>query len=469
MQNCKDVVQMLCKCCIFAQPNNSIIMATVAIVFRTAKKTGFVNLRFRLSDGRNVQLYHKSDIVVDIAKWDVAREKIKSRAIISDKERADIDKRVSERKNLLNEVYNSHKGEEMNNETFERLIDEALHPDRYRNKDKGFFEVFDEYMAKHEKAETTKKNFMVLYRCLQRFEAVYAIEAKLPKFKLTFDKLDEDILRDFEDFLRNEHTLYEEYPQVYERFKYSSDNRKNPKPKERGLNAVCTLIKKFRTFISWCNTEGITDNYPFKRYKIKAERYGRPVYISLEERNMIADYDLSHDPRLETQRDIFIFQCLIGCRVSDLLRLTRDNIVNGAVEYVAQKTKDEKAEFVRVPLNGRASAILKKYRKHKGTGLLPFITSQRYNDAIKEVFTACGITRMVTVINPTTGEEEKRPINEVASSHMARRTFVGNIYKQVKDPNLIGALSGHKEGSRAFARYRDIDEDIKKEVVSLIN
>jgi hypothetical protein len=30
---------------------------------------------------------------------------------------------------------------------------------------------------------------------------------------------------------------------------------------------------------------------------------------------------------------------------------------------------------------------------------------------------------------------------------MARRTFIGNI---VKDPNLVGALSGHKEGSQGF-------------------
>lgn len=75
---------------------------------------------------------------------------------------------------------------------------------------------------------------------------------------------------------------------------------------------------------------------------------------------------------------------------------------------------------------------------------------------------------MVTILNPTTGKEEKRPINEVASSHMARRTFIGNLYKKVKDPNLVGSLSGHTEGSKAFARYREIDDEIKKEVVSLI-
>jgi hypothetical protein len=51
---------------------------------------------------------------------------------------------------------------------------------------------------------------------------------------------------------------------------------------------------------------------------------------------------------------------------------------------------------------------------------------------------------------------------------MARRTFIGNLYKKVKDPNLVGSLSGHKEGSRAFSRYREIDEEIKIDLVKSI-
>jgi integrase len=77
--------------------------------------------------------------------------------------------------------------------------------------------------------------------------------------------------------------------------------------------------------------------------------------------------------------------------------------------------------------------------------------------------------RIVTVLNALTRGEEKRPINEVASSHLARRTFIGNIYKKVKDPNLVGALSGHKEGSKAFNRYREIDEEMKRELVNLLD
>ena len=74
----------------------------------------------------------------------------------------------------------------------------------------------------------------------------------------------------------------------------------------------------------------------------------------------------------------------------------------------------------------------------------------------------------VTVINPVIREEEKRPINEIAASQMARHTFIGNIYKKVKDPNLVGALSGHQEGSIAFARYRNIDEEMKSELVKML-
>lgn len=77
-----------------------------------------------------------------------------------------------------------------------------------------------------------------------------------------------------------------------------------------------------------------------------------------------------------------------------------------------------------------------------------------------------GISYIIPIL--TISEQEIRPLNEVASSHLARRCFVGNLYKQVKDPNLVGALSGHKEGSRAFARYREIDEDMKRDLVSML-
>ena len=52
---------------------------------------------------------------------------------------------------------------------------------------------------------------------------------------------------------------------------------------------------------------------------------------------------------------------------------------------------------------------------------------------------------------------------------MVRRTFVGNLYKQVLDPNIVASMSGHAEGSRAFSRYREIDTKIKTNTVSSLD
>jgi len=52
---------------------------------------------------------------------------------------------------------------------------------------------------------------------------------------------------------------------------------------------------------------------------------------------------------------------------------------------------------------------------------------------------------------------------------MKWQVAICNIYKKVKDPNLVSALSGHKEGSKAFRRYRDIDEEMKKDLVKLLD
>ena len=80
-----------------------------------------------------------------------------------------------------------------------------------------------------------------------------------------------------------------------------------------------------------------------------------------------------------------------------------------------------------------------------------------------------GIDRHVVVIDQKTRESVSRPIYEVASSHMARRTFIGNVYKKFKDQNMVSALTGHKPGSPAFTRYREIDDEMKQEMVDAID
>lgn len=289
----------------------------------------------------------------------------------------------------------------------------------------------------------------------------------------------EETLRNFVDYLREENSFFEVTVEKDGRrrvtfldtrfkaaFKAVPESRL---PAPRGQNAINKFLDCLRTFYLWANANGMTTHNPFRKYSVPQYLYGTPYYITVEERKQLETFDFSSNPRLAVQRDIFVFQCVIGCRVSDLRNLSKTSVISGAVEYIPRKTKDGNPVTIRVPLNTAAREIVERYKDIPGDKLLPCISDQNYNYAIKEIFTAAGLNRKVTVLNPTTREEEKRPLNEIASSHLARRCFIGNLYKQVKDPNLIGKLSGHVEGSKAFARYRDIDEEMKRDLVALLD
>ncbi|MBD8348980.1 site-specific integrase [Dysgonomonas sp. HGC4] len=446
-------------------------MATVKAIVRSNRKNAEVNVRFRVSDGRDIQLFHSSDIKVKPDVWDSKNDCIKARVVFATEKRNEINRAVIARKQLLSDLYEGNKHKVgLTSEILEHLVDETLYPDKYKKPQDNLFDLIELFLTKRRLSKVRENNYHVLIRALKRYELFYQIKNGKLKFSLSVETINSDVIEDFEDFMKNEHILYDKYPNIYKQIpSIVNTKRKCPKPHARGNNTICALFNKLRAFFNWCNEQEITSNRPFDKYNGIAEKYGKPYYISLEERNQIADYDLSKYPHLEVQRDIFVFQCLIGCRVSDLLKMTKDNVVDGAIDYIPHKTKNESPDPVSVPLNDRAKALVRKYQGIDKRGkLFPFISTQKYNDSIKDIFLQCGITRIVTILNPTTGEEEKRPINEVASSHLARRTFVGNLYKQVKDPNLVGALSGHSEGSKAFARYRSIDKDMKVELVKLI-
>ena len=438
---------------------------------------GRSELMLRINSNRTTRVRVRSGIFLEAARF-------KDGKIVKPKANQ---KLASELREVENAIYNLEQfiftlcettpAEKLTKEFFEKEIYRFHNPRKERKPKeveqklkKKFTELVEEFPDKRGLSEWRHRRYGVLSRSLHRFELYRKVKRRAP-FTLDFDMFNTEVLEQYEEFLRNEPEIFDKYPKIFEQ--YPAETRKNHKsrrPSDKGDNTIIGIFACLRTFFRWAIEEGLTSNNPFDKYHGKTtEKYGTPIYITIEERDIIADHDFSTNKSLETQRDIFIFQCCIGCRVSDLMRLTPSNIINGYVEYIASKTMNDRSDVIRVPLTRRAKDILEKYKDVEKDGkILPFISSQKYNVAIKKIFKESDITRMVTVLNPTTGKEEQRPINEIASSHLARRTFVGNLYKKVKDPNLVGALSGHKEGSRAFARYREIDDDLKKEMIGFI-
>jgi len=442
-------------------------MAKITLTLSAKADTDLKEVRVRFRHGL-IDQQAKTSIFINPKYWDSEEQVIiiPNYRLMNDEQKKFKQhlENLKERLNVLikaiQTTFNNVDKKEVTADWLKTTIDKHNFPEKYVAETEeiakqSFFNAFDEFMIIKDFSEWRKKAFKVVIRTMKRFE-MYVQLTQDKSFAFDLDNVTPMVISDFVSFLRSEHTLFEQYPSIYEAIPES----RTPQP--RGQNTINGILEKIRTFFIWAVDNDKTTNKPFKKYKITDCVYGTPYYITIEERNHLYNTDLTYNAALETQRDIFVFQCLIGCRVADLYRLTKQKVINGEIQYIARKTKDGRPKTVCVPLNAISKAILNKYANFEGNTLLPYISEQRYNIAIKEVFRLAGLTRPVTVLDPLTRESVIRPLNEIASSHLARRCFVGNLYKQVKDPNLVGALSGHKEGSRAFVRY------MKQELVKML-
>jgi integrase len=254
---------------------------------------------------------------------------------------------------------------------------------------------------------------------------------------------------------------------------------------QRCDNTIGHKMKCIRAVCNWARKRGEMQHYPFDNYRIKAEVYGTPNFLTLQERDAIYNTQIEN-PSLAVQRDIFIFQCHIGCRISDLYKLTEANITQDGnfIQYIQEKMRRSKPQTVRVPLTDTAKEIIERYRHRNrnnrlidfrsksnrlDVGLFPFISEQRYNDAIKDILRLAGINRVVLVYDPVTSKNTPKQICDIASSHLARRTFMANVFKLTKSERITSAFTGHVENSKAFSRYTDVDDELKLDIIKLID
>lgn len=296
----------------------------------------------------------------------------------------------------------------------------------------SIWEYFSKYIIDAPISEGRKKHMRVTLKKMKAYRR-----------DLTFDTLDSQYLTDFRKYLIHKCKL--------------------------GSNTAISELKRLRAFLSYSRQKGWTSINPFESFTIGAETYGNPIYISKEERDHLYNAKID-DELLSDVRYRFVLQCLLGCRIGDFQKLTKSNIIDGWVEYIAGKTKDNKPKVARVPLNSKAKAILDRYDLPNNQ-LLPAMSEADYNENIKKVFKldSVKLTRMVTIPDPKTRESIQKPLNELVSSHLARRTFVGNLFKQGVKDSVIASMSGHEQDSKSFARYYTVDPEDQKNAINLID
>jgi len=379
----------------------------------------FYNVGFRT----NVSLWEKSDLYSFQKKNTFNNDGI-SAAIINASVRtyaAAVDKVISR----LEEYPSVRK--------FRELLKQELNKPTLPKKINSVFEYFDRYIEeKAAKVSTWRiKQLKSSKNHLQNF-------ADDNTLNLTIDNISTTTLSDFERYLKTD----PEQP--------------------RSQNTISGILNRIKAFYNYSNQHGWTKNNPFQNYRIEKEIYGDPIFLTKEELNILYTKNIDNE-RLARVRDIFCLQCFLGARIGDFMELTHENIIDGMVQYVPSKTADEQATVCKIPLTQRAWSIINRYDL-PGGDLVPYISGQKYNDYLKDLFRFCELTRKVARLNPITRKTEIVPLHEIASSHLARRTFIGILFKHTKN-EVISSMSGHVQGSRAFRRYYGITEEDREDAI----
>lgn len=238
----------------------------------------------------------------------------------------------------------------------------------------------------------------------------------------------------------------------------------------RKTNTVVSIMKRLKAFFNYCKNElQLIDKNPFDSInfasKVGVELYNEPVCMTREELTHLYTYNFTNSIDMLV-RDMFCLQAALGCRIGDFVRLTYDNIQNNTLTYYPEKTR-EIANKVIVPLSYRAKNIINKY-KGKGDNnlIMPFINSVEYNKQLKSIFRIASLNRKIIIYNRDNKKEEVFELHQLASSHLARRTFVDILCQAGEPIHVVASMSGHSENSKAFDRYRRRPEQLQINAVN---
>ena len=316
-------------------------MKVTAFIRKTAAKNNITDqarVYFRVRDIGGVDIKAASELSINPNHWSPERQGYKPRvALVSEEKKMAFDKDVQQITHLITKEY--HRG--VDSSWLKSLIEEYHHPNinaRGGNRADEYLLSYQirKYIEETPLADESRKHHLDNLNKVLRYKRFRHEVLHQRGFHLCIDTITADDIRDFKLWMQEEHKYVDMYPVFYRNEKHRDVGQK------RSENSMSGSLYRIRTVVKWCIKRGLTRNNPFDQYQIARPMYGDPFYLTLEERDRVYYADLSGmGSTYPVYRDIFMFQCLIGCRVSDLNRLTKANIVDGFVEYIPQKTKME--------------------------------------------------------------------------------------------------------------------------------
>lgn len=252
-----------------------------------------------------------------------------------------------------------------------------------------------------------------------------------------------DVLKDFKKNVEFS-DINVPFLQDFERYLYTKD---------LGINSVYKYFKNIKTYVNLAINKGLHDanDYPFPKLKLK-QVDGKRDFLTPQEveslEKLIFDEPLKNG--IEKIRDMFLFSCYTGLRISDVFKVCDDNIeeIDGqkwlSVEMEKSKIAGQNgtAQRIRLPLsklfNGKALNILEKYKSDRKYYFDDY-TDQHINRILKKVAEKAKITKKITF-------------------HVARHTNATSLVAKGADIYVVSKLLGHKkvETTQIYAKVIDM-------------
>ena len=224
-----------------------------------------------------------------------------------------------------------------------------------------------------------------------------------------------------------------------------------------GVNTISIYLRTIRAIFNKAINEELTENYPFKKFRIK-QQPTQSRSLTAEEFKKIASYNCTGI--MEFNRDLFLLSfCLVGINFADLLTLSKEKIVDGRVTFARRKTH----KIYSILLQKQAKNLFAKWDKNSHY-LIPVLSPDYKGvELIKKTQLAISVCNSYLKKIAT-----DLKIPKDISTYYARYSWANIARSLGYSKDLIAEALGHEYGNRVTGIYLDnfdkgiIDEANKK-------
>jgi site-specific recombinase XerD len=169
-----------------------------------------------------------------------------------------------------------------------------------------------------------------------------------------------------------------------------------------------------------------------------------PKFLTIEELQKLAETKCGND----IVRDAFFFSCLTSLSFSDVVNLRWNNLREGRIDYIRQKTKQP----VSLKLNPEALEIIHRQRHRSKTEKT---TTTHASDAVFKLPSRQTVDKLLK------RWAKHANLNIPLSMHKARHTFGTSAHSSGADIYTIASMMGHKnvQMTQKYAKVLDPRKD----------